>query len=276
MARHDLAEIATHLLDHDYRLTEADGKKTSYGDLTPLLGPISVPFNAQVAYLLVSASYHFPGPDVIAYKMIKREFKRLRGEHHVYFEDPRKVAITPQQAASGPLVKGMNDRNHVLNAAYVGLLLEIDLARRVNGRPDREFLFELGQTVAFAIQEIQTERNALCNFMWAGLVRDPYVFESIVPAASRPAALRQLDRLVGDGVEQIRRARIDRFYHPGQKVKTSEPQWLDVQRADEIYAWKAGAFYRWEANGPPTNTLTCGIDYLHAYWLMRYYRLAEE
>lgn len=276
VARHDLAEMVTHLLDHKFHITEADGKKTSYGDLTPLLGPISVPFNAQLAYMMVAASYHFPGKDVVAWKMIRSEFKHLRQEHHVYFEDPTRVAITPQQAAGGPFVKGMNDRNHVMNAAFVGLMLELDAARKMNRAPDREFLFQLGQTMAWTVQQIQNERNALCNFQWAGLLRDPFVFESVVPAPQRANALRQLDRLVADGMEQIRRSPIDRFYRPGRKVETREPQWVDVQRPDEVYCWKAGATSRWEVSGPPTNHLSFGADYLHAYWLMRYFRIADE
>lgn len=275
-ARHDMSEMVTHLLDHKFHITEADGKKTSYGDLTPLIGPISVPFNAQLAYMMVATAYQFPGHDAVAWKMARTEFKHLRQEHHVYFEDPLRVAITPQQAAGGPFVKGMNDRNHVMTAAYVGLMLELDAARKMSRLPERQFLFELGQTMAWTIQQIQSDRNALCNFEWAGLLRDPYIFESIVPAAQRQNALRQLDRLVADGVEQIRRAPIDRFYRTGQKVETREPQWIDAQRPDEVYCWKAGAMNRWEVTGPPTNHLSFGVDYLHAYWLMRYFRIAGE
>ncbi|MCC7422351.1 MAG: hypothetical protein IT428_18895 [Planctomycetaceae bacterium] len=275
-ARHDMSEMVTHLLDHKFRITEADGKKTSYGDLTPLIGPISVPFNAQLAYMMVASAYQFPGQDAVAWKMARTEFKRLRQDHHVYFEDPLRVAITPQQAAGGPFVKGMNDRNHVMTASYVGLMLELDAARKMSRLPDRQFLFELGQTMAWTIQQIQSDRNALCNFEWAGLLRDPYVFESIVPAAQRPNALRQLDRLVSEGIEQIRRAPIERFYRTGQKVETREPQWIDAQRPDEVYCWKVGAMNRWEITGPTTNHLSFGTDYLHAYWLMRYFRIAGE
>lgn len=275
-ARHDMSEMVTHLLDHRFHITDADGKKTSYGDLTPLIGPLSVPFNAQLAYMMVAAAYQFPGPDAIAWKMARTEFKHLRQEHHVYFEDPLRVAITPQQAAGGPFVKGMNDRNHVMTASYVGLMLELDASRKMSRLPERQFLFELGQTMAWTMQQIQSERNALCNFEWAGLLRDPYVFESIVPAPQRQNALRQLDRLVADGVEQIRRAPIDRFYRTGQKVETRDPQWIDAQRPDEVYCWKVGAMSRWETTGPSTSHLSFGTDYLHAYWLMRYFRIAGE
>ena len=71
------------------------------------------------------------------------------------------------------------------------------------------------------------------------------------------------------------RAPIDRAHHPGKKVETREPQWVDAQRRDETYYWKAGAYSKWEINGPPTNLLNCGIDYLHAYLLMRYFRLDQ-
>lgn len=276
MAQHDLAEMTTHLLDHKYHITEADGHKTTYGDLTPLIGPVSVPFNAQVAYMMVAASNQFPGRDVVAWKMIHHEYDRLRNKHHVYYEDPRQLPITPQKVAGGPFVKGMNDRNHVMTAAYVGAMLELDLARRQQRQPERRFLFEIGQTMAWTVQELLNDRNALCNFEWAGLLRDPVVLAAVVPQDRRDNALKQLDYLVGTGIEQIRRAPIDRFYYPGKKVETREPQWLDAQRPDEVYCWKAGANYRWEITGPPSTAVTAGTDYLHAYWLMRYFHIAEE
>ncbi len=272
-AAFDLTEMVIHLIDHKWKITEADGKHTEYGDLTPLYGPVSVPFNGQLAYMMTAAAHTLPGGDPIQVKMIRREFERLRERHHVYYEDPRINPVPPQKIGGSPLVKGMNDRNHVANAAYVGILLELDSTRRQQRPFDPRFVYELGQTIAWTIQEIEPERNALCNFMWAGLLGDPAVLQAIVPRASQEAALRQRQRLVADGLEQLARSPIDRFYHQGKKVETREPQWIDAQRPDESYRWKSGAYSRWEITGPPNNLLTFGSDYLHAYWLMRYYAL---
>ena len=51
---------------------------------------------------------------------------RLRNKHHVYYEDPRMMPLAPQQVAGGPLVKGMNDRNHVMNAVGSKMLPHFD------------------------------------------------------------------------------------------------------------------------------------------------------
>ena len=47
------------------------------------------------------------------------EFRRLRFEHHCYFEYPRNLIVLPQRVGGSPFVKGMNDRNHVTNAAFI-------------------------------------------------------------------------------------------------------------------------------------------------------------
>jgi hypothetical protein len=81
--------------------------------------------------------------------------------------------------------------------------------------------------------------------------------------------------VVATGVEQLRRAPLDRFEHPGRLVETREPQWVDAQLPHEPYYWKTGPYYRWEITGPPTNSVNCAIDYLHAYWLLRYFLLGS-
>ena len=50
----------------------------------------------------------------------------------------------------------------------------------------------------------------------------------------------------------------------------------DAQRPHEVYFWKAGPFYKFEATGPPTGLNAAAIDYLYAFWVMRYYRLYER
>jgi hypothetical protein len=44
MARNDIRLMVLHVIDHNYKATERDGRPTTYGDMTPLAGPISVPF----------------------------------------------------------------------------------------------------------------------------------------------------------------------------------------------------------------------------------------
>ena len=55
-----------------------------------------------------------------------------------------------------------------------------------------------------------------------------------------------------------------------------ELQWIDAQRPHEVYYWKAGPFYKWQVTGPATNLHAAPIDYLYAFWVMRYYRLYER
>ena len=69
-----------------------------------------------------------------------------------------------------PLVKGMNDRHHVLTAGYVSLLMEWELARRANAAADGRFLYEMGRTPVWAARGVRGERNALLEFLYAGLL----------------------------------------------------------------------------------------------------------
>ena len=275
LARRDLQELVHHLVEHDYRLTERDGRRTTYGDLTPIVATVGVPFNAQLAYAIVSAGHHFPGDDASRAKRIRRAYARLREKHHVYYESPLTHLIRPQEVGASPFVKGMNDRNHVLNAAYIGLLIELEHTRRHNKEPDPEFLFQLGQTMVFTMAFLDHQLNGLCNFMWAGILSDPQAFAAIVPH-DRGRTVQQLDRLVSIGVEQLRRFPVDRFARHGEKILTRAPQWVDARKRSDSYLWKSGPFYRIEETGPPTNHLCASIDYLHAYWLMRYWRLDER
>ena len=77
------------------------------------------------------------------------------------------------------------------------------------------------------------------------------------------------------GVEQLRRYRLDRFVYPGEEVEQPGPVWNDFMKPDDSY-WKINPRLVWKANGPPTNTCYCAMDYLYAYWLMRYFKLDEH
>ena len=275
MARDDLAAMVLHLIDHNYKLTEKDGKPTKYGKMTPIVGSVGVPFNAQVAYSIVATGHHQLPADASENKRIRRAFNYLRDKHHVYYQSPLRHLVRPQRVGNSVFVKGMNDRNHVLNAAFVGLALEVNDARRNNRALDEKFLFRLGRTMYWTMRKIERERNSLCNFMWAGILSDKQVFKHIA-GRQRTEISRQLPAVVATGIEQLRRCPLDRFYRPGKKIETREMQWIDAQRPHEVYFWKAGPFYKFEATGPPTGLNAAAIDYLYAFWVMRHYRLYER
>ena len=50
---------------------------------------------------------------------------------------------------------------------------------------------------------------------------------------------------------------------------------MDEYRPDSYY-WKVEPRLSYEVTGGPTRQLYSAIDFLHAYWLMRYYRLDES
>ncbi|MGH7130156.1 MAG: hypothetical protein ACREIV_16420, partial [Planctomycetaceae bacterium] len=244
LARNDLQALAHHLVYFDYRLTERNDEPTSYGNLTPLIATHGVPFNAQVAYTIVAAGHHFPGDEPTMQERINEEFERLRDKHHVYYEDPARYFICPQRVGDNPLVKGMNDRNHVANAAFVGLLIEMDSAKRKRRPVDGEFLYQLGRTIHWTMERIQYEGNALCNFQWAAVHQEPEHFRLISPHDPERRR-KQLEYLVATGMEQLRRCPLDRFYVPGEKIETREPHWVDAQRPGESYYWKHDPYYYW-------------------------------
>lgn len=274
MALSDMHALVLHLIGTGYHPTERGGRKTRYGDLQPFAGPLGVPFNAQVAYEIVALGYSFPPDDPQQRELIRREFVKLRGEKHVYYIDPWLSLIRPQEVAASPFLKGMNDRNHVINAAFVGLMLERNHAHR-QGQPwNRKFMYELGQTMFWGMQALDGQRHSLGTFMWAGMLEDQGVFDAIVER-KKNTARAQIERNLPDAVEQLRRYRLDRFVYPGEEIEQAGPMWNDSMKPDDSY-WKVNPRLVWRATGPATNTCYCAMDYLYAYWLMRYFRLDEK
>ncbi len=271
MARRQLADMVWHVIRHDYHLTERNGQRTRYGDLTPLVGVVRVPFNAQVAYMIVAAGHYFPPEDAKIRAAIEREFGRLRDRYHVYYERPWRSLIRPQRVGASPLVKGMNDRNHVTNAAFVGLMLDIDWARNRSGVFDCRFLYRLGRTMYWSMQRLYGQHNSLCNFMWAAVLGDQQVFDCVIDHKPNTARAR-LEQMTVNGVEQLRRFKLNRFSYHGREHILDAPQWVDAYRPDDYY-WKCNPRAVWEVTAGPTNDLYCAIDFLHAYWLMRYYKI---
>jgi hypothetical protein len=125
----------------------------------------------------------------------------------------------------------------------------------------------------WAVQHLQDHRNALVNFQWAGLLSDPGMLARMVPERERPDVLRQLEHLKALGTEQLRRFRVNRFHVPGEQIQTPTPQWVDARKRYDEYLWKSDAFQIWKPSGPTENLHTASIDFLHAYWLMRYWQL---
>lgn len=271
----DYSAMIKHLIVHDWKATDKAGP-TSYGDLTPVVGGHGIPFNAQVAYQLVALGHTFPPADEPTAGLFSREFQRLRNKHHCYFEYPFHAVVLPQRVGGSPLVKGMNDRNHVTNAAFIGLLLDYDQKRRRSQPVDGTFTHQLGQTMVHAMEELYDKRNALCTFMWAGLTRDQNVLKHIVDNERNRLnhQMRTAQSLV-DGVEQLRRFKLDRWWKVGEAVEVKQMVWNDEFRPDDSI-WKVSPFYAFRQTGPELNQHFCAMDYLYAYWLFRYFRLDEH
>lgn len=273
MARDDLAALVLHLIDHDYQLTNRDGSPTPYGGLTPRLGSHGVPFNAQVAYQIVATGQRFPPQDPAARQRIEEQFDVLRRQHHVYYENPLRHLVRPQNVAASPFVKGWNDRAHAIYAAFAGMELDIDRCRRAGEPLDAEFLNQLGATLLAGMDYAQQYRNSLCYFMWAGLLNDAEVFEAVV--RHKPNTVRgQVERGLEVAFDELRRYPLDRFSRPGREISTGRPQ--SVDQFQPGYRWHQPPTSSWEVTGPATDNLHTTICYLHAYWLMRYYRLDEH
>jgi hypothetical protein len=271
-ARRDVADLVSHILSGDYHIVGPDGKRTPHGDLTPVIAGVGVPFNGQVAYSIIALGHFYPADDPAMKRKIAKQFQRLREDRHSYYKDPRKSPIVPQRIGNHPLVRGMNDRHHVTCAAHYGLAMEIDQDQRGNRPLNRTFMYRLGRTMYWSMRRIGNQRNALCNFMWAGMLSDPERFKMLVHKREYAATRRQVDRCIADGVEQLRRFRLDRFVYEGKYQKTETLQWADAQLPD-VYHWKADPKARWQVTGGSTNRHVAAIDYLFAYWLFRYYDL---
>lgn len=270
-ARDDLTALVLHVVDHDYHLTDAQGERTPYGDITPLVGSAGVPFNAQVAYLIVAAGQVFPPDDPAERERIAAQFRRLRGEHHAYYDKPLTNLVSPQRVAASPFVKGMNDRMHVISAAHMGLALERFDAPRRGETINEKFTYRLGRTLFHGANQMRAFRNSLCNFMCAGILQDEATFDLVVPTG-RAAMQQTLGELIATGIEQLRRFPLDRFFYPGRELNTPTMQWVDRFRPEDYY-WKCDPTLVWQPSGPADNELYCAIDYLYAYWLLRFYGL---
>ena len=267
--------LADHLARHNYKLTEADGNETEYGKLTPRIGPQSIPFNAQVAYFVIAAGAAFApaDADAAAVERVRREFRDLRAEHHVYYEG-RGRAIKPQRVGNNPLVKGMNDRHHVLTAGYVSLLIEWELARRASAAADARFLYEMGRTPVWAARGVRGERNALLEFLYAGLLTNGQRAAAMLPdERERTEEYAAARAGVEAGAEHLRRFPVSRRHYAFADGPEVDDTWVAEQRPWDCYVWKADPNRRHPKTGDFTNRWACGIDYLHAYWAARYWRL---
>jgi hypothetical protein len=277
LAHDDMTAMIVHLVRNNWKAQGKTGP-TTYGDLTPVVAGCGVPFNAQVAYELAALGHHFLPSDPPQAAAIENEFRRLRDKHHCYFEYPLHSLVLPQKVGGSPFVKGMNDRNHVTNAAFIGLMLDIERSRRTQTPYDGTFVHQLGQTMVNSMEELYDKRNSLCTFMWAGLTRDAQVFAYIVPKESdRREHVVKTARAVVDGVEQLRRFKLDRWWtRGGAIVETKELQWNDAFRPDDSI-WKVSPLLKYDRSGATaTHEYFCAMDYLYAYWVMRYFHLEDH
>jgi hypothetical protein len=152
--------------------------------------------------------------------------------------------------------------------------MEVYQARGQSRPLDRKFVYQLGQTMVLGMRYLDGKRNALCNFMWAGLVGNPRVFDCMID--HKPNTARAIaERGVTDGVEQLRRFKLNRWAAGGEFVETKEIQWCDAYAPDD-YHWKVNPYAVFRQTEQPGNVAYCAMDYLAAYWLFRYYRLQEH
>ncbi len=275
LAQEDLKLLCLHLISRGYEIYDRDGKRTEFGDLRPLFGSRSVPFNAQVAYFVASTAHHFAADNPAVQDRFSAEFHRLRTKHHVYYEDPLRYLVVPQRVGANPLVKGMNDRNHVMSAAFYSIMIELDRTHRSDLPAEGKFLFEMGQSMDWTMRRIAPDRNALCNFMWLGLLNEPGRFQWLAGADAQRIA-GEFPYLLADAVEQLRRFPVDRFSYPGTVVETGQPQWMDVRNRHDAFCWKSDPTHAYQVTDYTTSQHTCSIDFLYAYWVMRFFRLDER
>lgn len=275
MAEQDLTAMVLQVVDHDYKLTYANGQHTKYGDMTPKLGPVGVPFNAQVAYMIVAAGYGFCTADTSGEReRILDQYRKLRGDH-VYYANPWRSMIRPQMVAGGAIIKGMNDRMHAMYAAFSGLEFEIDHARRYSHDTEEKFLYRLGQTMHWGMERLHTYNNSLCHFMWAAMLANPDVFEALIHHKPNTVRARAEDG-ISRGIENLRRFPLDRFsYSDYTEFDTQHAQWAD-HLTPVVYQWHLDSSHVWQPKGAKSNHLNAAIDFLHAYWMMRYYKLDQN
>ncbi len=264
-ARSDLGALVMHLVRNDWRLTRADGRATRYGDLRPLVFGVPLPFNAQVATMIAAAGRHFPPPDPEDRGLARAAWDELRRREPWYRSPWRPPFYTPQGVGRSRFLS-VNDLNHLANATFTALFLELDAARREQRKPDRELVAGLARTLEGSEERLLAVRNALGALMWAALLREETVREAL--GVDADDAGRRVARLLAMSVEQLRRFPVDRFRHEGFQTRVAEVQWVDAYRPDS-YHWKTRPRLVWLATGPPTRLLTSAIDYLHAYWLLR-------
>ncbi len=272
MCQEDLTSLVLHVVDHDYHLTDKNGSRAKYGDLTPIVGSFGVPFNAQVAYQIVAAGHAFPPAAEGERRRIADQFQRLRYKHHVYYEDPWNI-VRPQMVVISPFIQNNNDRAHAMFAAFAGLELDIHRARREKQPVDAKFLQRLGETMLWGMTVMERYPHALSHLSWASFLGDEEAFNALV-RHKRNTVRGQMERCLLSGVNELRRYKLDRFDYPGREHDTGRPQHVDQFRPG--YRWHQPHTAAWEITGPASNRLYGAMCYLHAYWLMRYYRLDEQ
>lgn len=68
------------------------------------------------------------------------------------------------------------------------------------------------------------------------------------------------------------RPKLDRWVGAGRVVDSGRAQWGDTHAADDFY-WKCNPHLVFEPTSSATNVYYAALDYLYAYWVMRFYHL---
>ncbi len=237
--------FADHLLEHDLEITDADGARTRFGDLSPRAG---YGWNS-IAQLTAYATF------ALAAKLgtnpaYARERDRLRDERRV---------VARSRTTNLRIGATTNPSNDLMAWSLFRVLVPLTRETRDPA------LADLRHATHVAWFRVRNDGNPL----FAGL------FCQLEPGACDRAALDQARELLarfpldkrGRGPDPAV-ARLPRRLLPGRKWRPLARDPVPIElRATDSYEWKASP-YRVDGTGAPSTQYT-GLDYLSAYWVLR-------
>ena len=268
IAYDDFSSLVLHLVGNDYRIVGRDGRVTRYGRVSPFrFGVIRIPFDAQLSYAFSAAGVFLEIQDQQIQERLFSEWSRLRNRHAYYAGPYWPPLFRPQMLSHSRLI-GANDQNHLATAALLALLFEFEAISNGNRSASYEVLDQLSSTLRESFNVLSKRKHALTIFRWLGIKtylesKDDFSFEASLEPQSLSIA-----------VEQLRRFPLNRLRYQGTEKKSNEAQWVDAYRPDSYY-WKVDPRMQWEKSDGVKPLLTAAVDYLHAYWVMRFYKLDQ-
>ncbi len=244
-SRELVTAFADHLLAHDLEITDADGARTRFGDLSPRSG---YGWNS-IAQLTAYASFALAA-ELGSNPAHARERDRLRDERRVV------ARSRTTNVRIGAITNHSNDL-----MAWSLLRVLVPLARET-GDPA---LVDLRHAMYLAWFRVRNDGNAL----FAGL------FCQLDPEACDRAALEQARALLARFPldKQLRGpdprvASLPRRLIPGRKWRPLARDLVPIElRTPSSYEWKSSP-YRVDGTAHPGKEYT-GLDYLSAYWVLR-------